>query len=260
MPKSTQTSFIIVDRDGKLHVSFMKNYCADEIRKQCKCKPSSNFELQAEWAYSGADMEKFIVELWGHENGVAGNENKYEFPPPVDTTLFFGSCALVAKNMNSSPINLTIEKWEVMYDFLFGGFDAVTSGDDYEDDDEIPASLKTKDGYLKDGFVVDNDDEEEDETSTQDSDEDISSAEDEDEDEEEEEDVSDFEEKSSEDEEYDHETSKKKKNFNNLKKHPKKKISKHHLDSSIIVNTAFELVEEPYEYFDDIKIDINNNQ
>ncbi|MBM3456260.1 MAG: hypothetical protein FJX80_14165, partial [Bacteroidetes bacterium] len=176
----------------------MKNYSADEIRKQCKCKPSSNFELQAEWAYSGADMEKFIVELWGHENGVAGNENKYEFPPPVDTTLFFGSCALVAKNMNSSPINLTIEKWEVMYDFLFGGFDAVTSGDDYEDDDEIPASLKTKDGYLKDGFVVDNDDEEEDEeTSTQDSDEDISSAEEEDEDEEEDDDVSDFEEEKS---------------------------------------------------------------
>ncbi len=170
MPTTTATAIIVVDRNGELRPSEIKEHTPLELAKKCRYKTTAGFALRAEWAYSGSDPEKFIVELWAREDGAAGQENKYEFPPPVDTILFFGACALVAKDMtpHHTIIPLTLEKWDKMYNFLFGGFDTLANcDDDYDDDDydeldSIPAHRKTKDGYLKDGFVVDAEEEEDD--------------------------------------------------------------------------------------------------
>ena len=53
--------------------------------------------------------------------------------------------------------------WNKAYEKLFGGFEDITKNkvDDVESDDElakVPKSKKTKQGYLKDGFVVDSSD------------------------------------------------------------------------------------------------------
>jgi hypothetical protein len=94
-------------------------------------------------------------------------ENKYDFPPPVDTQLFFGACALVATTLNVTKekhlCNLSVELWEKMYEKLFGGFEDLskTAEEDEKEIDElelIPASQKTKNGYLKDGFIIDDED------------------------------------------------------------------------------------------------------
>ena len=50
-----------------------------------------------------------------------------------------------------------------MYEKLYGGFEDLSKlalEDENEEDelDSIPAHLKTKEGYLKDGFVVDDSD------------------------------------------------------------------------------------------------------
>ena len=165
---ATTTTVIVVERNGELRASEINEYSQLELAKKCKFKTSSGFEVRAEWAYSGSgpDVDKFVVELWAREHGTAGQENKYEFPPPVDTILFFGACALVAKDATPqhNVIPLTLERWDKMYTFLFGGFDTLANcddDDDYEEDelDSVPSSNKTKDGYLKDGFVVDEDDE-----------------------------------------------------------------------------------------------------
>jgi len=63
--------------------------------------------------------------------------------------------------------NLSIALWDKIYEKLFGGFEdlAATCAEDEEEEDElanVPAEKKTKDGYLKDGFVVDSDGEEDD--------------------------------------------------------------------------------------------------
>jgi hypothetical protein len=174
---------VVVERNGDLRASRIESYAPLELSKKCKHKTHAGFEVRAEWAYSGTDAaDRFIVELWARDDGPAGHENKYEFPPPVDTLLFFGACALVAKDMSSHHhiIPLTLEKWEKMYEFLFGGFDTLATCEDDDDDecdelDSMPAHRKTKDGYLKDGFVVDvggDDDEDEDEDDDEDDDED----------------------------------------------------------------------------------------
>ena len=52
------------------------------------------------------------IQLYGKKKGKQGHENKYEFPPPVDT-IFYGSCLLV----NPSG-DFTIEMWNDFYESI----------------------------------------------------------------------------------------------------------------------------------------------
>jgi hypothetical protein len=257
---------VVVERNGNLRVSNIDAYTPLELSKKCKCKSSDGFEVRAEWAYSGEDADRFVVELWARDDGTAGQENKYEFPPPVDTILFFGACALVAKDMthHRRVIPLTLEKWDKMYDFLFGGFETLANCDDDDNEsdelDSIPAHRKTKDGYLKDGFVVDNchdecddegdvtndddDDTSDDEDDDTTDDEDDTNVDDDDDDDEDNEENEDNEDNEEEDDDVvptvvskDQKLSKRRD-----KKQPKK---------DVLVDTSSELSEEVYEYYDD---------
>ena len=172
-----------------------------------------------------------------------------------------------------------------MYNFLFGGFDTLANceeDDEFEGDelDSIPAGRKTKDGYLKDGFVVDTNDDEDNNDDTDDDDADDTDYEeeddeedtatetddenydddddddddDEDDDDEDEEDDEDEDDGDAANEESDEINPKKKcngaKNKILSKKitASKKRIVKQPKEEMV---PSFELVEEAYEYFDD---------
>ena len=152
--------FVIVEKNGELKNTEMKEFNVDELYKKCKFKKPDGFEKKTEWAYNVKNDNKFIVELWAKEDGIANQENKYDFPPPVDHDLYFGACVLFARDMTGTFIDLTIDKWNKVYEFLFGGFDSVIDNEDEDEEEEdeldtISKKRKTKDGYLKDGFVVD---------------------------------------------------------------------------------------------------------
>lgn len=158
-------SIIIVDKSASLKSLTIKDYKEDELYKKCGFKKADGFVKQTEWGVK-MDGKKYVVAVFAKTDGKANSENKYDFPPPVDTVLFFGSCALVCsvkKDENAWELtSLSLELWEKMYEKLFGGFEdlAATCAEDEEEEDEldnIPASKKTKQGYLKDGFVVDSD-------------------------------------------------------------------------------------------------------
>lgn len=178
MPQSL--SVIIVDKGGSLKTLKVKDYKVDELYKKCGFKKEEGFSLQVEWNVK-LDCQKYVIQMYGKLNGKANMENKYDFPPPVDKNLYFGSCALVClikDNTNKCLyINLTVELWNKMYEKLFGGFEnlAVTCNEDDEEEDElknIPKNMKSKKGgYLKDGFVVDSSDTEEETGSDNESDE-----------------------------------------------------------------------------------------
>jgi hypothetical protein len=73
-------------------------------------------------------------------------------------------------------VDLDEHEWEEIYEFLFGGFEDVDSEDSEDDDedvdtdDEVAALAKstgavvaqTKNGYVKDGFIVSDEDADED--------------------------------------------------------------------------------------------------
>ena len=157
-------TIVIVDKTGTLKALNVKDYKEEDLFKKCGFKKAEGFAKHTDWQVK-LDGKKYSVAMYGKIDGKAGMENKYDFPPPIDSTLFFGACALVATAIEVTKAktlcNLSLDLWNKIYEKLFGGFDnlALTVVEDEEEEDElaaIPASKKTKKGgYLKDGFVVD---------------------------------------------------------------------------------------------------------
>jgi hypothetical protein len=152
---------IIVEKAGTLKSLAVKDFKLEELYKKCGFKKGDDFLKQTEWTFK-TEGKKYYIELYGKTDGRPGAENKYDFPPPVDSALLFGSCALVAYSKGEKKIfaDLTLPMWNKAYEKLFGGFEDLTANanDDDNEEDELAAvskSKKTKQGYLKDGFVVD---------------------------------------------------------------------------------------------------------
>jgi hypothetical protein len=203
MPSSTSTSkttIVVVSKAGTLsecQVEPNNETTLEELTvllsKKCGYRNHDGFSCYHTWRYknkkkfsfqacgsvgsvgsvgsgSGSDttsscVPKYIyIDIWGKTDGRAGNETKYELPPPIDDLLFFGNLALVARIDKETAVNLTVEIWSCIYEKLFGGFEdlAATALEDENESDElagIPASMKTHNGYLKDGFIVEDDSE-----------------------------------------------------------------------------------------------------
>lgn len=187
MTQTQPLKVIIVDKTGVLTVLAIKDFKLEELYRKCGFKKGEDFIKQIEWSvkYEG---KKYFIEVFAKTEGRANSENKYDFPPPIDTTLFYGSCAILAyfktDNDTKTYIDLTIPLWNKIYEKLFGGFEDLTSTavEDEEEEDElanIPKEKKTKQGYLKDGFVVDSSDTEEVSGSSNEEDEDESTEDDE---------------------------------------------------------------------------------
>ena len=164
-------NIVIVEKTGVLKSLAIKEFKEEELFKKCGFKKAEDFVKQNEWSMK-TEGRKYIIQVFAKTEGRPNSENKYDFPPPIDTKLFFGNCAIVAKIRNDdgtiSFTNLSLEMWERMYEKLFGGFEDLTStaAEDENEEDElenVPQNKKTKHGYLKDGFVVDSSDGDEEE-------------------------------------------------------------------------------------------------
>ena len=148
---------LIVDKTGKIKELEVKNYDENELYKKAGFKSAEGFELQTEWG-AQVNGKTYSVSVFGKTNGRAGQENKYEFPPPIDNTLLFGSCVIVNKK-NGQPSNISKDEWKSVYEHLYGGFEDIGSEDsDEEETDEDDDRPRTKEGYVKDGFIVDDKD------------------------------------------------------------------------------------------------------
>ena len=147
-------TILIVEKTGVVKESNIKSWVEEDLYKKAGFKSPEGFGKAHEWTIDGT-----TVALYGKTDGRAGQENKYDFPPPVDTTLFFGACILTVADGS-----LKAAQWEKMYEALFGGFEDVggTDSDESDDEDDELDLPRTKDGYVKDGFIVDDDDDEED--------------------------------------------------------------------------------------------------
>jgi len=161
--KNTQT-VILIARDGTAETIQSSALTDSVLHKRCGLKSNEGFAKQTVWNVPD-DISQTMAraELWAKTIGRSGHENKYDFPPPVDSTLFFGKCLIVARNSDDTVHSIDTDQWTALYSHLFGGFedlDATAEADELEVDEltDIQAEMKTKDGYLKDDFVVDSDD------------------------------------------------------------------------------------------------------
>ena len=150
-------TILIIEKTGKIKELQLKSYIEEDLYKKAGFKTVDGFELQTEW---GAEIggKQFNVSVYGKLYGRAGQENKYEFPPPIDNTLLFGACVLVNKK-NGVATSITKDDWKTVYEHLYGGFEDIGDEDSEESEDDVDDNVpRTKEGYVKDDFVVDDDD------------------------------------------------------------------------------------------------------
>ena len=148
----------MVNKNASLTEKSVKNFELATLYKKCSLKSVSNFDKRHTW-----NVNSSFYSVYAKDNGRANSENKYDLPPPVDETLYFNTMAII-KHVNSqitneTVVNLTKEEWGTVYEKLFGGFEDLDHSEELsEDEEDISDSEKTKEGYHKDGFVVEDDD------------------------------------------------------------------------------------------------------
>lgn len=150
-------TILIVEKNGSIKPSVVKNAVESELYKKAGFKSAEGFQKQTTWKLNIDDTD-FVISLYGKTTGKANTENKYEFPPPVDSVLYFGNCILV-NIQDGNFVDLHQDDWELIYQYLYGGFEDLSEDEDEDEDDELVGLEKTKDGYAKDGFIVDDDEE-----------------------------------------------------------------------------------------------------
>jgi len=149
---------VIVDKTGEITDIDVKKLIINDLYKKCNYRKEAGFELRNTWNID-IKKTKYHIELYGKIDGKHKMENKYEMPPPVDNDLYFGNVALVSKDKDNNLIDLCKEEWLVISNKLYGGFEDLvdTANKDNLEIDElanISNEYKTVNGYLKDGFVV----------------------------------------------------------------------------------------------------------
>ena len=154
------TKIVLVNKTGCLSSLNIKAIDRANLYKKCGFRKPEGFELKTTWNVKlkikgNTEPDNHTIELWARDFGNANTENKYDFPPPCDNVLYFGGCCLL-KTDGDKIVDLDTDTWNNIYEKLFGGFEDLKSESESEDElDEVPDDMKTKDGYLKDGFVVD---------------------------------------------------------------------------------------------------------
>lgn len=154
-------SIVIVEKTGSLKSLNVKSAVNEDLYKKAGFKSNNDFARQTTWNVE-LDGTHYCISLYGKKAGLAKQENKYEFPPPVDNVLYFGNCVLVNHEKDSPEAwrDLSVSTWEKVYDKLYGGFEDLGSEDSSvsgDTDDSMNALPKTKSGYAKDDFIVDDD-------------------------------------------------------------------------------------------------------
>tara|TARA_E500000178_G_scaffold337845_1_gene377531 strand:- start:611 stop:1297 length:687 start_codon:yes stop_codon:yes gene_type:complete len=166
---------LLVEKSGTIKEINVKQFDDTYLSKKAGFKSEKGFSQNNGWS-----INNMHIFLYGKTEGRAGQENKYDFPPPCDNILFFGGCLLIAKNAKNEYLDLNEKLWKIIYEKLFGGFEDLGEEDSEEDEEDEDDDLsQTKQGYAKDGFVVDDNEEQDDEEEEHDDEEDID-AEDED--------------------------------------------------------------------------------
>ena len=150
------SKYVFVCKNGETEQKTTKHQIEEEkIFKLCNYKSMSGFEKLHCFPIKKTDPENGY-EVYGKKNGRANSENKYEFPPPIDSELYFGSLCII-KREDGIICDLTIEEWSSVYESLFGGFEDIEESDEERsiDSETYSSDEYTKEGYHKDSFIID---------------------------------------------------------------------------------------------------------
>lgn len=148
---------VLIKKDASIVTKKIKQFTFENVHKYMSFKDNKDINHHV-WK-----LGKKHIHIFCKTTGRSNNINKFELPPPIDTPLFYGSLCVVLssnkKQVDDDIIDVTADDWVKYYTKLMGGFEDLGEEDSYESDelDNYPAERITKEGYLKDGFIIDSD-------------------------------------------------------------------------------------------------------
>lgn len=145
---------ILIERNSDIKETSTKNKLdMKELYKKCKFRNSNDFDKRATWSFDGS-----YISIYAKDSGKSKTENKTELPAPIDTPLYFGPILVLRHSeeeiTETNVIDMTKDIWDNFYEKSMGGSESLGEEDSYSEEEIHPDEDLTKEGYLKDGFVV----------------------------------------------------------------------------------------------------------
>jgi len=146
---------VVIKKNGTLcDLDWKKNIDLKNIYKKAGFRKDDDFAKRHTWKINEGDF----VSVYSKNAGRANTENKYELPPPVDSDLYFGKLVVI-RHSEQNPtaencLDFTFEEWKTIYEKLMGGFEDLDDDEEESEEEYVAPENLTKQGYEKDGFVV----------------------------------------------------------------------------------------------------------
>jgi len=146
---------VVIKKNGTLcDLDWKKNIDLKDIYKKAGFRKENDFAKRNTWKIGDNDF----ISVFSKNTGRANTENKYELPPPVDSDLYFGKL-IVMRHSEQNPaaencLDLTADDWNTIYNKLMGGFEDLDDNEEESEEEYVAPEDLTKQGYKKDGFVV----------------------------------------------------------------------------------------------------------
>ena len=146
---------VVIKKNGTLcDLDWKKNIDLKNIYKKAGFRKDNDFAKRHTWKINEGDF----VSVYSKNTGRANTENKYELPPPVDSDLYFGKLVVI-RHSDQNPtaencLDFTFEEWKTIYEKLMGGFEDLDDNEEESEEEYVEPENLTKQGYEKDGFVV----------------------------------------------------------------------------------------------------------
>lgn len=96
------------------------------------------------------NYKNITISVFGFSDGKAGKENKFDLPPPIDQTLYFG-CLIIIAHKKENIINIDVDTFNEFYERIFEGF--VNLGDEDTWSEEEDANTDDIDFIVDDNFI-----------------------------------------------------------------------------------------------------------
>jgi len=146
---------VVIKKNGTLcDLDWKKNIDFKNMYKKAGFRKDSDFAKRHTWKIKEDDF----ISVYSKNTGRANTENKYELPPPVDSDLYFGKLVVI-RHSEQNPttencLDLIFEEWKTIYEKLMGGFEDLDNDEEESEEEYVEPEDLTKQGYKKDGFVV----------------------------------------------------------------------------------------------------------
>jgi hypothetical protein len=107
------------------------------LYKKAGFKTAEGFQEQFVWEVS-LDEEKYTIQLFAKKTGRL-QKNAYNFPPPIEESVFYGNCLLVCTERN-----LTAKLWDSLFESIYEKYD----NDELDDDEDTEELLDDQDSVV----------------------------------------------------------------------------------------------------------------